>query len=212
MEEYPLTPSLKSQHKFPGLTLALLAAGLVFCWLAAVRAETPAAAKKKNLEEISRQLEEKKKELDLYRAEEERITSELAGLRKEEKQSLSKRQDLEQQLDNSRSRSGDALQKYEALEKARKSLDGDISGELTMCSLQKDFFYPYYGLRDISRDIFIRAAIFNKGALLSSIKGESARVNKDITKLKLKSVDLKARQQLLLRQSSANQSVLKSKR
>lgn len=211
-EDLNIPISHKLRHNSPGLLCAVLCAGLLVCCLAAVRAEAPLDAKKKNLEEISRQLEAKKKELDLYRAEEERITSELAGLNKEEKQSISKRQDLELQLDRSKSRSGDALQKYESLEKARKSLDGDISGELVMYSMQKDFFYPYFGLRDLSKDMLLRAAIVNKSALLSSIKGESVRVNRDITALKLKSVDLKARQQLLLKQSSAHKGVLKSKR
>jgi septal ring factor EnvC (AmiA/AmiB activator) len=199
--------------RVPALFLLLLAASLLFSARPSAGADpAPDDAKKKNLEEISRQLEEKKKELDVYRAEEERITSELAGMKKEEKQSLSRRQDLEWQLDKSRSRSGEALQKYDSLEKARKSLAGDISGELVMYSLQKDFFYPYYGLRDMSKDMLIRSAIFSRSALLSSMNGESVRVNRDITALKLKSVDLKARQELLLKQSSAHKNVLKSKR
>lgn len=191
---------------------ALLLAAVLFSGGPAAAAEPPVDAKKKHLEEIGRQLEEKKKEMDIYRAEEERITSELAGLKKEEKQSLSRRQDLEWQLDRSRARSGEALQKYESLEKAGKTLHGDISGELVMYSLQKDFFYPYYGSRDLSKDMLIRAAIFNRSALLTSIKGESLRVNRDITALKQKSGDLRVRQELLLKQSSAHKNVLKNKR
>ena len=210
-------PSNENNSRIPrslrrALPFALLCAGLIFCCLAAARAEEPVDAKKKNLEEINRQLEEKKKELDVYRADEERITSELAGLKKEEKQNQSKRQDLEQQLDRSRSRSSEAAQKYDSLEKVRKDLSGDIFGELVMYSLQKDFYYPYYGSRDISKDMLIRAAMLNKRALLTTIKGESLKVNKDIEDLKHKSVDLKARQELLRKQSSAHQSVLKSKR
>ena len=193
------------------LPFAALIAGLLFCCLAA-RAEEPVDAKKKNLEEINRQLEEKKKELDVYRAEEERITSELAGLKKEEKQNLSKRQDLEWQLDKARSRSTESRQKYESLDKARKEIGGDLSGELVMYSLQKDFYYPYYGSRDISKDMLIRSALLSKRALLTTINGESVRVNKDIETLKRKSVDLKARQDLLNKQSSAHKSVLKMKR
>jgi septal ring factor EnvC (AmiA/AmiB activator) len=189
-----------------------ICAWLLFCCLSAVRALEPIDAKKKYLEDINQQLEGKKKELDVYRAEEERITSALAGLKKEEKQGISRRQELESQLDKAKSRSGEALQKYESLERARKVLDGDISGELIMYSLQKDFFYPYYGSRDLSKDMLIRAAIFNRRALLTSIKGASVRVNKDIAALRLKSVDLKARHELLLKQSSAHKNVVKSKR
>ena len=214
MEERRVNSKMQSnklKSRGPRLSLAVMSAGLLFCCLAA-GAQTPIDAKKKNLEEIGRQLEEKKKELDLYRADEERITSELAGLKKEEKQNLSRRQELEQQLERSRSRSGDAQQKYESLEKAGEALNGDISGELVMYSLQKDFFYAYYGARDLSKDMLIRAAILNRRALLTSIKGESVRVNRDITALKLKSVDLKARQELLLKQSSAHKNVLRTKR
>ena len=203
---------MKAAKASPAVPALLLAAALLFCGRPAAGAEPAIGAKKKYLEEISRQLEEKKKELDLYRAEEERIVSELAGLKKEEKQGLSRRQELELQLDRSKSRSGDAQQKYASLEKARKGLDVDISGELVMYSLQKDFFYPYYGARDLSKDMLIRAAIFNRRALLTSISGESARVNRDIAALKLASTDLKARQGLLLKQSSAHKSVVKNKR
>ena len=55
--------------------LTALLALLLLC-PAAARGETSVAAKKKNLEEINRQLEDKKKELDQYKAEEERIIAE----------------------------------------------------------------------------------------------------------------------------------------
>ncbi|MDP2866418.1 MAG: hypothetical protein Q8O90_09260, partial [Elusimicrobiota bacterium] len=86
--------------------------------------------KKKNLEEINRQLKGKEQELEQLRLEEERIAAEISGLKKEEKQTATRRVELEGQLDKSRSRSGEARQKYESLEKARKELAGDISGEL----------------------------------------------------------------------------------
>ncbi|MCM2268042.1 MAG: peptidoglycan DD-metalloendopeptidase family protein [Elusimicrobiales bacterium] len=188
-------------------TLLLL---LLLC-PASAAAQTAVESKKKNLEEINRQLEDKKKELDQYRAEEERIVSELAGLKKEEKQTAARRQELEGQLQNSRSRSGEARQKYDSLEKARKDLAGDITGELVMFSVQRDFYYPYYGLRDISKDLLMRSAMFNKRALLTRIKGESARVNKDLAVLKAKGLELRTRQELLAKQSSARKSVVKSK-
>ena len=168
-------------------------------------------AKKKNLEEINRQLEDKKKELEQYRLEEERISSEISGLKKEEKQTVSRRQELEDQLSRSRSRSGEARQKYESLEKAKKDLAGDISGELVMYSIQKDFYYPYYGARDIIKDMLMRSAMLSKRALLTRIKGETARVNKDIETLKLKGAELKSRQELLRRQSSARKTMVKAK-
>jgi septal ring factor EnvC (AmiA/AmiB activator) len=174
-------------------------------------AQTAVDSKKKNLEEINRQLEDKKKELDLYRAEEERIVTELNGLKKEEKQTASRRQELEGQLEKSRSRSGEARQKYDSLEKAKKELAGDITGELVMFSLQKDFYYPYYGSRDISKDMLMRAAMLNKRALLTRIKGESARVNRDLTTLRAVGVELKSRQELLRKQSSARKNIVKTK-
>lgn len=168
-------------------------------------------AKKKNLEEINRQLENKKAELEQYRLEEERISSEISGLKKEEKQTTSRRKELEGQLGKSRARAGDARQKYESLEKAKKDLAGDITGELVMYSIQKDFYYPYYGARDISKDMLMRSAMLNKRALLTRIKGETVRVNKDIQTIKLKGVELKSRQEFLRRQSSAQKTRVKVK-
>lgn len=195
----------------PRLLLLLMAASLASGGRV-YAAEAKTAEQKKSLEEVTKQLEDKKKELDHWREEEERITSELAGLKKAEKKDTSRRQELEWQLDNSRSRSTDAKQKYESLEKARKNIDGDISGALVMYSMQRHFYYPFYGMRDISRDILIRSAVLGKRALLSSIKGESVRVNKDMESLKRKSVDLQARQDLLRRQASAHKNELKTKR
>lgn len=168
-------------------------------------------SRKKSLEEISRQLEEKKQELDRYKAEEEKIVSELAGLKKEEKQTSSRRSELEGQLERSRSRSGEARQKYDSLEKAKRELAGDITGELVMYSLQKDFFYPYYGQRDLSKDMLMRSAMFSKRALLSRISGESAKINRDLTELKSRRQELQVKQQLLVKQSSAHKNLLRSK-
>lgn len=179
--------------------------------LAGLGQQPAVEVKKKSLEEINRQLETKKQELEQYRLEEERIAAEISGLKKEEKQTASRRQELESQLDKSRSRSGEARQKYESLEKAKKALAGDISGELVMYSIQKDFYYPYYGSRDISKDMLMRSAMLNKRALLTRIKGETARVNKDIETLKQKGVELRSRQELLRRQSSAQKTLVKAR-
>jgi septal ring factor EnvC (AmiA/AmiB activator) len=190
--------------------LTLLAAVLLFV-PALAGAQSAVAAKKKNLEEINSQLAEKQKDLDQYKAEEERIVNELSGLKKEEKQTASRRQDLEAQLARSRARSGDARQKYASLEKAKKELAGDISGELVMLSLQRDFYYPYYGLRDLSKDMLMRSAMLDKRALLARMKGETARVNKDLELLREKGLELKSRQDLLRKQSSAHRTLLKNK-
>jgi len=191
--------------------LKLLALLLLACAAPCAAQSSAVAAKKKSLEEINQQLEDKRKELDRYRAEEERIAAELAGLKREEKQTASRRHDLEAQLEKSRSRSGESRQKYESLEKARKDLAGDITGELVMYSLQKDFYFPYFGSRDISKDMLIRSAMLNKRALLTRIKGESARVNRDIETLKKRGRELQAGQELLRRQSSARKNIVKSK-
>jgi septal ring factor EnvC (AmiA/AmiB activator) len=194
-------------EKRPFLTVLL--ALLLFPVFAGAQASVDSG--KKSLEEINRQLDDKRKELDLYRAEEERITSEIAGLKKEEKQTASRRVELEAQLEKSRARSADARQKCDSIERAKKDLAGDITGELVMFSLQKDFYYPYYGASDMSRDMLMRAAMLNKRALLTRIKGESDRVNRDMKNLRARGVELKSRQELLRKQSSAHKSMVKSK-
>ncbi len=184
---------------------------LLLVFAAPAAAQSGVDLKKKNLDEINRQLEDKKKELDQYLADEERILSEISGLKKQEKQTVSRRQELEDQLARSRSRSGEAREKYDSLEKAKKDLSGDISGELVMYSLQKDFYYPYYGSRDMSKDMLMRAAMLNKRALLTRIKGESVRVNKDMELLRQKGLELRSRQELLSRQSTEQKSLVRSK-
>ena len=160
------------------LLLAALAAGAALCRPAA--AQTAAEKKQKSLDEINQQLEDKKKEMEQLRQEEDRIADELSGLKKEESRNAARRRELEDQLSGARSRSSDARLKYDSLEKTRKDLSGDIHGELVMLSLQKDFYYPYFGIRDITKDMLMRSAMLNKRALLTKIKGESDRVHKDI--------------------------------
>jgi len=203
----PRARRLCGEFRFIFLCLALFAA----CPPGGFGQQAAVDKKKRNLEVISRQLEEKKQELEQYRLEEERIATELSSLKKEEKQTASRRKELESQLKNSRSRSGDARQKYESLEKAKKDLAGDISGELVMYSFQKDVYYPYFGMRDISKDMLMRSAMLNKRALLTRIKGETARVNSDIETLRRKGSELKSRQELLRRQNSAQKTMVKTK-
>ena len=174
-------------------------------------AQAAVEAKKKNLDQLNRQLEEKRKELEQYRIEEERIASELSGLKKEEKQTTVRRKELEGQLQSARSRSAESKQKYESLDKAKKVLSGDIHGELVMYSIQKDFYYPYYGSRDISKDMLLRSAMFNKRALLVRMTGETDRVNKDIKTLRRKGEELSSKQELLRRQGAAQKTMLKTK-
>jgi septal ring factor EnvC (AmiA/AmiB activator) len=174
-------------------------------------AQAAVEAKKKNLEELSRQLEEKKRELEQYRIEEERISSELSGLKKEEKQTSVRRRDLEDQLQSAKNRTAESRLRYDSLEKAKKTLSGDIYGELVMYSLQKEFYYPYYGGRDISKDMLLRSAMFNKRALLVRMTGETDRVNKDMLTLRRKGDELKSKQELLRRQVAQQKTLLKAK-
>lgn len=199
--------SLKNGYR----ALALAAAAAALLCAAPARAQNSVDAKKKSLDEINRQLEDKRQELERYKAEEERISDEIAGLKKEEKRNSSRRRELEEQLERSRSRTGEARQKFDSLEKAKKDISGDITGELVMLSLQKDFYYPYYGTRDISKDLLMRSAMVNKRALLTRIKGESVRVNRDMEQLRQKGAELRSRQELLRKQSSAHKNMVKSK-
>lgn len=191
------------------LKLAVLV--LLACAAPCAAQSSAVAAKKKSLEEINLKLEEKRAELDRYRAEEERIAAEIAGLKREEKQAASRRHELESNLSRARARTGEARQKYDSLEKAKSDLSGDITGELVMYSLQKDFYFPYFGARDISKDLLMRAAMLNKRALLSRMKGESDRVNKDIASLRKKGRELESRQELLRRQTTAAKRQVRSK-
>ncbi len=194
------------------LRAALLCAALcVLAGLPARAGQAAVEAKKKSLADINAQLEEKKAELEKYRQEEQRISDELSGLKKEEKQTAARRRDLEGKLERAKARSGDARLKYDSLEKSRKELTGDIHGELVMLSLQKEFYYPYYGMRDIDKDMLMRYAMLKKRALLSSMKGESLRVHRDMETLIQKGAELRSRQAMLRRQSSENKSALRAK-
>lgn len=176
-----------------------------------VLGEDKITVKKKSLEEISRQLEDKKKELEKYREEELGINSQIDTLKKEDKLNVGRQKALESQLAGVRARSSDSKEKHDSLSKAYKELQGDLYGETVVYALDKNFYYPYYGRSDIARGLLLKSAILEKHSLIKKIKGETARVKGDIRDLSRQNVELKARKELVDKQRSAHKSVVRGK-
>jgi septal ring factor EnvC (AmiA/AmiB activator) len=176
-----------------------------------VMAADKIAVKKKSLEEIRQQLEEKKKELEKYKAEELLINSQLDDLKKEDKLNVGRQKALESQLAAIRARSSDSKEKHDSLSKAYKDLQGDLSGEAAIYALDKIFYYPYYGRSDISRGLLLKYAILEKHNLINRIKGETVKVTGDIQNLSRQNLELKAKKELVEKQRSAQKSIVKSK-
>ena len=176
-----------------------------------VMAEDKIAVKKKSLEEIRQQLEEKKKELEKYKETELLINSQLEGLKKEEKVNVGRQKELESQLAAVRARSSDSKERSESLSKAYKDLQGDLYGEAVLYALDKNFYYPYYGRSDIARGLLLKSAILEKHSLINRIKGETVKVKGDIQNLSRQNVELKARKELLAKQRSAHKNIVRDK-
>lgn len=189
------------------LTLALLLALAA----AAPAAQDKLGAGKQNLEQVRRELDEKRQELDRYKQEEERITDEISGLKKEDKNQQARQRELESQLSAARSRGAESRQKYESLEKAWKRLSGDLGGEAAFYSFERTFRFPYYGRGDLSRELFVRNALIEKHLLISRIRGESAKVNREVETLQRKNLELKAKKELVEKQRSAHKRAVRSK-
>jgi len=183
----------------------------LFSGLGTVMAQDKVAAKKKSLEEIRAQLEDKKQELEKYREEEDRINAEIAGLKKEDKLNVSRQKELEAQLVRTRSKSSDSKEKFDSLSRAYKDLQSDLYGETVLYSLDKYFYYPYYGLSDISRGLLLKSAILEKHNLINRIKGESVKVKGDIQNLSRQNLELKAKKELVEKQRSAHRNIVKGK-
>ena len=196
-------------EKYAQLILTLLLA--FFAGLGPVMAQDRVAAKKHSLEEIRAQLEEKKKELEKYKADEDRISSEIDGLKKEDKLNVARQKELEAQLNRSRAKSSDSKEKYDSLSKAFKDLQADLYGETGIYSLDKLFYYPYYGLGDISRGLLLKSAILEKHGLINRIKGETAKVKGDIQSLTMQNLELKAKKELVDKYRSAHKNIVKDK-
>ena len=167
--------------------------------------------KKKSLEEINQQLEEKRKELERYRQDEDRISGEISELKKQEKKDLARKRELESRLVSARAKSSESAQKYDSLEKICKSLASDFHGEIAVYALLKDFYYPYYGNMEISTSIFLKSAIIRKHALMAKLRGESIKANKDLQTLERRGQELKASKLLLEKQRSAQKNAVKGK-
>lgn len=185
----------------------------IFVMLSAgpVMAADKIAVKKKSLEEISRQLEEKKKELEKYREEELRINSQIDDLKKEEKVNVVRQKALESQLAGVRAKSSDSKEKNDSLSKAYKDLQGDLYGETVIYALDKNFYYPYYGRSDIARGLLLKSAILEKHNLINRIRGETIKVKGDIQNLSRQNVELKAKKELVEKRRSAQKSIVRSK-
>ncbi|MCX5784390.1 MAG: peptidoglycan DD-metalloendopeptidase family protein [Elusimicrobia bacterium] len=169
------------------------------------------AVKKKNLEEINQQLEEKRKELEHYKQDEDRISGEISELKKQEKKDGARQRELESRLVSAKAKSAESAQKYNSLEKTRKSLASDFHGEIAVYALLKDFYYPYFGNLEISKSIFLKYAVIEKHALIAKLKGESIKVNKDLQTLARRGQELKASKILLEKQRSAQKNAVKGK-
>ena len=180
-------------------------------FLCAAQETDRASVQKKNLEKIGQQLEEKKKELELYKQEEERISLEINDLRKREKMDGARQRELEARLSSARAKSSKSRQKSDSLEKIRKSLAADFSGEIAVYALLRDRYYPYYGNTEISKIVFVKSAVIKKYALMAQLRGESIKVNKDMQKLELRGRELKASKALIKKQLSEQHNAVKSK-
>ena len=174
-------------------------------------AQDKIAVKKKSLDEIRQQLEDKKKELEKYKEEELRINSQIDDLKKEEKVNVGRQKELESQLAGVRAKSSDSKEKNDSLSKAYKDLQGDLYGEAVVYALDKNFYYPYYGRSDISRGLLLKSAILEKHNLINKIKGETVKVKGDIQNLSRQNMELKAKKELVEKQRSAQKSIVKSK-
>jgi len=198
---------MKNDFNLNFLAYAFLAMFLI----CPVLAEDKVAVKKKSLEEIRQQLEEKKKELEKYKEEESRINSQIDGLKKEDKLNVGRQKALESQLSGVRARSSDSKEKADSLSKAYKDLQEDLYGETAMYFLDKHFYYPYYGLSDISRGLLLKSAILGKYSLINRIKGETVKVKGDIQSLSRQNLELKAKKELVDKQRSAHKNIVKGK-
>ena len=183
----------------------------LFSGLGTVMAQDKVAAKKKSLEEIRAQLEDKKQELEKYKEEEDRINSEISSLEKEDKLNVSRQKELESQLSRTRAKSSESKEKYDSLARAYKDLQSDLYGETVLYSLDKYFYYPYYGRSDISRGLLLKSAILEKHNLINRIKGETVKVKGDIQDLSRQNLELKAKKELVEKQRSAHKNIVKGK-
>ena len=168
-------------------------------------------AKKRSLDEIRRQLEDKKKELERYRQEEGLIDHEIEALKKEDKLNVNRQKELEAQLSRSKARRMESKEKIDSLSKAYKDLQGDLYGEVGLYSLDKKFYYPYFGLSDISRSLLLKYAIFEKHNLIKRIEGETVRVQGDIRTISRQNLELNSRKELVDKRRSAHRNIYKSK-
>jgi murein hydrolase activator len=199
MEKYALTACCL-------ISLSLFAAGP-----RALSAGDKVAANKKSLDEIRQQLDGKKKELEKYQQEEDLINLELDNLRKEDKLNMGRQKELESRLVRSRSERFESKEKFDSLSKAYKDLQGELYGETVIYSLDKQFYYPYCGLGDISRALLLKSAILRKQSLINKIKGETVRVQGDIQTISRQNLELKAQKELVEKRRSAHKNVVRDK-
>lgn len=195
---------------------ALRACCLIFLFLfaagpRALSAGDKVAANKKSLDEIRQQLDAKKKELEQYRHEEKLINHELDKLRKEDKLNMGRQRQLESRLARSRSERLEFKEKFDSLSKAYKDLQAELYGETVVYALDKQFYYPYCGLGDISRALLLKSAILRKQSLIDKIKGETARVQGNIQVFSRQNLELKAQKELVDKRRSAHRSVVRGK-
>ncbi len=199
MEKYSLTACCL-------ISLSLLASGTSI-----LNAGDKVTVNKKSLKEIRQQLDEKQKELEKYKQEEGLVKLELENLRKEDKLNLRRQRELEARLARARSGRAESREKSDSLSKAYKDLQGELYGETVIYSLDRQFYYPYCGLGDISRALLLKSAILRKQSLINRIKGETAKVQGDIQTFSRQNLELNAQKALVDKRRSAHRNVVRGK-
>ncbi|HNT98399.1 MAG TPA: peptidoglycan DD-metalloendopeptidase family protein [Elusimicrobiales bacterium] len=167
--------------------------------------------RKEKLEEINRQLSEKQSELERYQAEQKKISAEIDSLRRQDRLTKSRQRELEGQLSSSRRKGEEAREKLASLERAQDDLAGAASSEVAAYSMDRLFYSPYYGRRDLMRDVFLRQAIMNKYALAATLKGEKKRLSADMQTMARRQLSLAERKATLARESTISQRSVRSK-
>lgn len=178
-----------------------LAGTVMLLFVAAAGAQSAsvsASAKRKELVEIRRQLDQKKQEIEQYRRQTEILKRDLSHIAGEQSAWHERIQALERKISQAEDKKTQLKAKIGALELAEDRWQGVVAREMNGYLRQNLLEFDYYGSGDLWEEPFRRAAILEKVRYVQDLNGFKRDVQK---------AEVEANQQKTQLQSKTTQAV-----
>lgn len=180
--------------------------------LAASPAFPQAAAKRQELREVQRQLEQKKAEILQYRRQAERLRRDVSQAASETSESRGRVRQLEASIREAERKKGELKSRLGALQLAENQWRGVVSEEVNAYLRRRLLEFGPYGRREVWEASLRRAAIVEKLDYVGLIHGSRLKTEAAQAQARLDQLRLRSRSEAARREHEARETFFKQKK